>query len=110
MRFMVTFCRLFFCLFTILVLLPSALHADWVNLSGAENAPNIAGITIEKDRVRIQLEVFVEDLMIFEELIPESFFSETAARATGSCAASENFRRNCSSGGHRPGRETAGHL
>jgi hypothetical protein len=76
MRFMVTFCRLFFCLFTILVLLPSALHADWINLSGAENARNIAEIYVETDRVRIQLEVFVDDLMIFEELIPEGFFSK----------------------------------
>ena len=73
---MVTFCRLFFCLFTILVLLPSALHADWINLSGAENARNIAEIYVETDRVRIQLEVFVDDLMIFEELIPEGFFSK----------------------------------
>ena len=42
MRFMVTSCRMFFCLFTILVLLPSAIHADWINLSGAENTRNIA--------------------------------------------------------------------
>ena len=73
---MVIFCRMFFCLFTILVLLPSASHADWINLSGAENARNIAEIHVETDRVRIQLEVFVDDLMIFEELIPEGFFSE----------------------------------
>jgi hypothetical protein len=57
-------------------LLPSALHADWINLSGAENARNIAEIYVETDRVRIQLEVFVDDLMIFEELIPEGFFSK----------------------------------
>ena len=73
---MVIFCRMFFCLFTILVLLPSASHADWINLSGAENARNIAEIYVKTDRVRIQLEVFVDDLMIFEELIPEGFFSE----------------------------------
>ena len=64
------------CLFTILILLPSASHADWINLSGAENARNIAEIYVETDRVRIQLEVFVDDLMIFEELIPEDFLSE----------------------------------
>lgn len=73
---MVTSCRMFFCLFTILVLLPSAIHADWINLSGAENTRNIAEIYVETDRVRIQLEVFVDDLMIFEELIPEGFFSK----------------------------------
>ena len=41
------------CLFTILVLLPSASQADWINLSGAENARNIAEIYVETDRVRI---------------------------------------------------------
>jgi len=56
--------------------LPTIVCADWINLSGAENTRNIAEISIEKDRVRIQLEVFVEDLMIFEELIPEDFFSQ----------------------------------
>ena len=73
---MVIFCRMFFCLFTILVLFPSASHADWINLSGAENSRNIAEIYLETDRVRIQLEVFVEDLTVFEELIPEGFFSK----------------------------------
>ncbi len=66
---------LLFCVVTILIF-PSAVFADWINLSGAENARNIAEIYVETDRVRIQLEVFVEDLVIFGELIPEEFFSE----------------------------------
>ena len=66
---------LFLCVVTVLII-PSAASADWINLSGAENARNIAEIYVETDRVRIQLEVFVDDLMIFEELIPEGFFSE----------------------------------
>jgi len=66
---------LFLCVVTVLIL-PSAASADWINLSGAENARNIAEIYVDTDRVRIQLEVFVDDLMIFEELIPEGFFSE----------------------------------
>ena len=65
---------LFLCIF--LGMFPLISQADWINLSGAENAPNIAEITIEKDRVRIQLEVFVDDLIIFEELIPNGFFSK----------------------------------
>jgi len=51
-------------------------RADWINLTGAENARNIAEIYIEKDHVRIKLEVFIEDLIIFDELIPESFFPQ----------------------------------
>ena len=70
------FYRIFSLLFILFAVFPTASRADWVNLSGAENAPNIAEITIEKDRVRIQLEVFVEDLMIYEELIPDGFFSK----------------------------------
>jgi hypothetical protein len=56
--------------------LPSISCADWINLSGAENSRNIAEIFIEEDRVRIQLEVFVDDLMVYEELVPEGFFSQ----------------------------------
>jgi len=70
-------CRIFLVLFILLVVFPTASRADWVNLSGAENARNIAEITIETDRVRIQLEVFVDDLMIFEELIPDGFFAQS---------------------------------
>ena len=48
--------------------------ADWINLSGAENAPNIAEIHIKEDHVRITLEIFVQDLVVFDRLIPDSFF------------------------------------
>jgi len=49
-------------------------QADWINLTGSENARNIAEIYIEKDHVKVQLEVFIEDLIIFDELIPAEFF------------------------------------
>jgi hypothetical protein len=65
-----------FALLFVLLCLPSFSCADWINLSGAENSRNIAEIFIEEDRVRIRLEVFVDDLMIFEELVPEGFFSQ----------------------------------
>jgi hypothetical protein len=55
---------------------PSPSRADWLNLTGAESAPNIAEIYVEKDHVRVQLEIFVQDLFVFEELVPEDFFSE----------------------------------
>lgn len=66
-----------FFLFICLALLSTgSSKADWINLTGAENARNIAEIFVEKDHVRIKLEVFVQDLIIFDELIPESFFPE----------------------------------
>ncbi|MHC4119849.1 MAG: hypothetical protein ACYSWO_20325 [Planctomycetota bacterium] len=56
----------------ICVFLPSA-QADWINLSGAENAPNIAEIYIDKEHVRVVLEVFVGDVSEFTELLPDDF-------------------------------------
>ena len=53
-------------IFLYLVLSTTLLRADWINLSGAENARNIAEITVLDDRVEISLEVFLEDLDRFE--------------------------------------------
>lgn len=63
-------------LFAQIFFIASAVKADWINLSGAENARNIAEIYIEKDHVLVKLEVFVEDIMFFEELIPDDLFSK----------------------------------
>ena len=48
--------------------------SDWINLSGAESAPNIAEIYINDDHVKIELEIFVNDVVTFDRLIPDSFF------------------------------------
>ena len=45
-------------------------RADWINLSGAQNAPNIAEIHINDDHVKVELEISVNDLMTFDRLIP----------------------------------------
>ncbi|MBW8056385.1 MAG: hypothetical protein FVQ76_13975, partial [Nitrospira sp.] len=50
-------------------IIPAA-RADWMNLTGAETAPNIAEITVLDDRVRVALEVYVGDLATFEALLP----------------------------------------
>jgi hypothetical protein len=67
--FLIFFCRA----------VPPAL-ADWINLSGAENAPNIAEIYINDDYVKIELEIFVDDMVTFDRLIPDSFFKDTAIK------------------------------
>ena len=51
-------------------------RADWVNLTGAEVAPNIAEITVLDDRVEVALEVYVGDLASFEELIPDEWVKD----------------------------------
>jgi len=70
-------------LFLVLAGYPSQIFADWINLTGAENARNIVEIYVEKDRVKIKLEVFVEDLLLFQELIPDQFFSKPFANRPG---------------------------
>jgi hypothetical protein len=59
-----------------LLAFPLAVRADYVNLTGAENARNIAEITVEDNRVRVVLEIFVEDLAAFVELLPDEFLKE----------------------------------
>jgi hypothetical protein len=48
-----------------------------INLSGAQNAPNIAEILINDDHVKIELEIFANDLVAFDRLIPDEFFAGT---------------------------------
>ena len=52
-------------------------EADWINICGAQNAPNIAEIFINDDHVRIELEIFVNDLVTFDRLLPDEFFTKT---------------------------------
>lgn len=56
--------------------IPTSAKADWINFNGAENAFNIAEIYINDDHVKVTLEVYVRDLEVFEELIPDDFFSK----------------------------------
>lgn len=51
-------------------------RADWVNLGGAEVAPNIAEIYVQDDGVRVVLEVFVGDLQLFSDLLPAEWMAE----------------------------------
>ncbi len=67
----------YFFLFTfIAALLPATTQADWINLTGAENSRNIAEIFVEKDQVTVKLEIYVQDLIVFDELVPDDFFPD----------------------------------
>ena len=59
------------------VVVPHA-SADWINLTGAETAPNIAEITVLDDRVTVRLEVYIGDLETFKDLIPDRLLREDA--------------------------------
>lgn len=52
-------------------------HADWINFSGAQNAPNIAEIYINKDHVKLDLEIYVDDVMTFDRLMPDESFEDS---------------------------------
>ncbi len=65
-------------LFLATATIPAA-RADWMNLTGAETAPNIAEITVLDDRVRVALEVYVGDLATFEALLPDDWLKKDVA-------------------------------
>lgn len=50
-------------------------RADWINLTGAENAPNIAEIYIEEGQIRIILEIFLNDIEKFQPIKSQQFSS-----------------------------------
>jgi hypothetical protein len=70
-------------------IVPTA-RADWMNLTGAETAPNIAEITVLDDRVRVALEVYVGDLATFEALLPDDWLKKDV---TARPSLSERLRR-----------------
>jgi len=48
-------------------------RADWMNLTGAETAQNIAEVYVLEDHVRVVLEVYLSDLAHFEALVPDQW-------------------------------------
>lgn len=69
-------CLILFSIFTV----TSSAHADWINLTGAQSAPNIAEIHVNDDHVRLVLEIYVGDLDKFIDLLPDDFFKETKVK------------------------------
>jgi hypothetical protein len=61
-----------------LFLWTSLLSADWMNLTGAETAQNIAEIYVLDDHVKVKLEVYIGDLEKFEELVPDDWIKESS--------------------------------
>ena len=53
-----------------------SVRADWINLTGAETAANIAEIYVLDDHVRLVLEVYVGDLEVFDILVPDEWLKD----------------------------------
>ncbi len=57
-------------------------RADWINLSGADNAPTIAEIYIQDDHIKLALEIYIGDWIAFEALMPDEFFRDNDINIT----------------------------
>jgi hypothetical protein len=87
-------------------------QADWLNLTGAETAPNIAEIYVLDDRVRLVLEVYVGDLEVFSGLVPDDWLKESTEDRPGleermRLFSSEQFRFLTETGEQLPARLVA---
>lgn len=51
-------------------------NADWINLTGAQSAPNIAEIYVNDDHVRLELEIYVGDLDKFIDILPDDWIKQ----------------------------------
>jgi hypothetical protein len=63
--------KISFLLMVLTLITTSSAYADWINLTGAQSAPNIAEIYVEDDHIRLVLEIYVGDLDKFVHLLPE---------------------------------------
>jgi hypothetical protein len=70
-----------FSLLTLMLISATRGKADWINLTGAQNAPNIAEIHVEEDRVRLILEIYLNDIATFVGLLPDEFLSDHGLKA-----------------------------
>ena len=72
-------------------LLPFTVLADWINLTGAETSPNIAEIYVMDDHVRVVLEAYVDDLDVFEDLVPNDWVRKLVVERPDSAARMRRF-------------------
>lgn len=63
-------------LISIIIIVPLSATADWINLTGAQSAPTIAEIHVEDDYVRLVLEIYVNDMDKFIDLMPEEWIRQ----------------------------------
>lgn len=62
--------------FCLSMLLAFTAESDWLNLTGAETAPNIAEIYVLDDHVKVQIEISAGDLETFADLIPDDWIRD----------------------------------
>ena len=68
------------CGFALHLTLAPLARADWINLTGAETAPNIAEIYILDDHIKLVLEIYIRDLVLFDDLVPDDWVKTPASQ------------------------------
>ena len=63
------------------VMVSYSAHADWINLTGAQSAPNIAEIYVNDHHVKLVLEIYVGDLDKFTDLLPDDWLKQSGVEA-----------------------------
>jgi hypothetical protein len=71
--------RSYYLIFLLSLFLSSSARADWVNLTGAEISPNIAEIYVLDDHVKLVLEIYIDNLDTFDELIPDDWLKDSSS-------------------------------
>ncbi len=67
-------------IFLVLLLLVSSARADWINLTGAQSAPNIAEIHVNDDHIRVVLEIYIGDIDKFVDLLPDEWLRQSGVQ------------------------------
>jgi len=80
--------------FLSLVLASTLARSDWVNLTGAETSPNIAEIYVLDDHVKLVLEIYVNNLDTFDELIPNDWVKNSSTKRSPVEERLQNFANN----------------
>lgn len=70
------------------------MRADLTPMTGAEVAPNIAEIFVADDGVRVQLEIFVRDIPVFQALLPDDWLPEDSGPRPDLSERLSEFARN----------------
>jgi len=87
--------RIFTAVVFLSLLLASTLaRSDWVNLTGAETSPNIAEIYVLDDHVKLVLEIYVNNLDTFDELIPNDWVKDSSTKRSPVEERLQNFANN----------------
>jgi len=69
-------------------------RADWINLSGAENSPDIAEIYVYDDHVKVVLEICLKDIRLFMDILPDEYFKNAGVSAPSAADRLRSFSTN----------------